>query len=117
DVDESAAIVYAVDHGAKIVNMSFGGPASSSSEQSAVSYAVAHGVLLVASAGNSALSGNPPNYPAALLQPLGSDGQGGNGLAVGATSLGGARASFSNYGSYISLAAPGEQVFGALSSA
>ena len=53
DVDESAAIVYAVDHGAKIINMSFGGPSSSPTEQSAIGYAVAHGVLLVAAAGNS----------------------------------------------------------------
>jgi len=116
DVDESAAIVYAVDHGAKIINMSFGGPSSSPTEQSAIGYAVAHGVLLVAAAGNSGQSGNQPSYPAALLQPLGSNGQGGIGLAVAASSLTGARASFSNYGSYISLAAPGENVFGALSS-
>src|SRR5436190_4119450 len=116
DVDESAAIVYAVDHGAKIINMSFGGPSSSPTEQSAIGYAVAHGVLLVAAAGNSGQSGNQPSYPAALLQPLGSDGVGGIGLAVAASNLSGGRASFSNYGSYISLAAPGENVFGALSS-
>ena len=116
DVDESAAIVYAVDHGAKIINMSFGGPATSPAEQSAIAYAAAHGVLLVAAAGNSGQSGNQPSYPAALLQPLGSNGQGGIGLAVAASNLSGGRASFSNYGSYISLAAPGENVFGALSS-
>jgi len=116
DVDEAAAIVYAVDHGAKIINMSFGGPSSSPTEQSAIAYAAAHGVLLVAAAGNSGLSGNQPSYPAALLQPLGSNGQGGIGLAVGASKLTGSRASFSNYGSYISLAAPGENVFGAISS-
>ena len=116
DVDESAAIVYAVDHGAKIINMSFGGPATSPAEQSAIAYAAAHGLLLVAAAGNSGQSGNQPSYPAALLQPLGSNGQGGIGLAVAASNLSGGRASFSNYGSYISLAAPGENVFGALSS-
>jgi subtilisin family serine protease len=116
DVDESAAIVYAVDHGAKIINMSFGGPMSSPAEQSAIAYAAAHGVLLVAAAGNSGQSGNSPSYPAALLQPLGSNGVGGIGLAVAASNLTGARASFSNYGSYISLAAPGENVFGAISS-
>jgi len=116
DVDEAAAIVYAVDHGAKIVNMSFGGPVTSPTEQSAIAYAAAHGVLLVAAAGNSGQTGNQPSYPAALLQPLGSNGQGGVGLVVAASSLTGARASFSNYGSYISLAAPGENVFGALSS-
>jgi subtilisin family serine protease len=116
DIDESAAIVYAVDHGAKIINMSFGGPMSSPAEQSAIAYAAAHGVLLVAAAGNSGQSGNQPSYPAALLQPLGSNGVGGIGLAVGASNLSGGRASFSNSGSYISLAAPGENVFGALSS-
>jgi hypothetical protein len=116
DVDEAAAIVYAVDHGARIINMSFGGTGSSPTEQSAIDYAAAHGVLLVAAAGNSGQSGNPPNYPAALLQPLGSNGQGGIGLAVAASNLSGARAAFSNYGSYLSLAAPGENVFGALSS-
>jgi subtilisin family serine protease len=116
DVDEAAAIVYAVDHGAKIINMSFGGPTTSTTEQSAIAYATARGVLLVAAAGNSGQTGNEPNYPAALLQPLGSNGQGGVGLAVAASTLAGGRASFSNYGSYISLAAPGENVFGALSS-
>ena len=110
------SIVYAVDHGAKIINMSFGGPMSSPAEQSAIAYAAAHGVLLVAAAGNSGQNGNQPSYPAALLQPLGSNGVGGIGLAVAASNLSGARASFSNYGSYISLAAPGENVFGALSS-
>jgi subtilisin family serine protease len=116
DVDESAAIVYAVDHGAKIINMSFGGPASSPAEQSAIAYAAAHGVLMVAAAGNSGQRGNQPSYPAALLQPLGSNGVGGIGLAVAASNLSASRASFSNYGSYISMAAPGENVFGALSS-
>jgi subtilisin family serine protease len=90
DIDESAAIVYAVDHGAKIINMSFGGPMSSPAEQSAIAYAAAHGVLLVAAAGNSGQSGNQPSYPAALLQPLGSNGVGGIGLAVAASSLSGA---------------------------
>src|SRR5262249_53890099 len=85
-------------------------------EQSAIAYAAAHGVLLVAAAGNSGLTGNQPSYPAALLQPLGSSGQGGIGLAVGGSTLTGSRASFSHYGSYISLPAPGENLFGRISS-
>jgi subtilisin family serine protease len=52
-------------------------------------------------------------YPAALLQPVGSRGRGGIGLAVGATTLDGTRADFSNTGSYLSLAAPGYNVFAA----
>jgi subtilisin family serine protease len=115
DVDEAAAIVYAVDHGARVINMSFGGSSTSTTEQNAINYAVTRGVLLVAAAGNSGLDGNPPMYPAALLQPVGSNGQAGVGLAVAASTISGARASFSNYGSNISLAAPGQSVFGALS--
>src|SRR4029077_18150470 len=57
--------------------------------------------------------GNAIEYPAALLQPVGSRGRGGIGLAVGASQMGGMRAPFSNPGSYISLAAPGSNVFAA----
>ncbi|MDQ2982752.1 MAG: S8 family serine peptidase [Actinomycetota bacterium] len=116
DLDAAAGLVYAADHGAKIVNMSFGGTTPSTTEQNAIDYAAAKGALLVAAAGNEAESGNPVEYPAAQLQPVGSNGQGGKGLAVGATNLYGARASFSNTGSYLSVAAPGENVFGAISS-
>ena len=115
DVDVANSIVYAVDHGAKVVNLSLGGPSTTLTEQTAVEYAAERNVLLVAAAGNAFLAGNPVEYPAALLQPVGSNGQGGRGLAVGASTLVGTRAVFSNTGSYISLAAPGEQVFGALS--
>jgi subtilisin family serine protease len=114
DVDEAAAIVYAVDHGAKVVNLSLGGVGTSALEQRAVAYAADHDVLLVAAAGNEYEVGNPVEYPGALLQPPGSKGQGGVGLVVGATTMAGKRASFSNTGGHISLAAPGENVFGAI---
>ena len=114
DIQAAAAIVWAVDHGARIVNLSFGGPETSSTERKAIDYAVAHDVLLVAAVGNNHDSGNPVEYPAALLQPVGSNGQGGVGLAVGASTSSGGRAFFSNTGSYLSLVAPGESVFGAV---
>jgi subtilisin family serine protease len=113
DVDEAAAIVYAVKHGAKIVNLSIGGSETSQVERRAIRWAARRGVLIVAAAGNEHDEGNRPEYPAALLQPLGSRGRGGIGLAVGATSMDGSRASFSNTGSYLSLAAPGYNVFAA----
>jgi subtilisin family serine protease len=113
DVDEAAAIVYAVRHGAKIINLSIGGPATSQVEQRAIRWAARQGVLIVAAAGNEHADGNRPEFPAALLQPVGSYGRGGIGLAVGATSMDGRRADFSNTGSYLSLAAPGENVFAA----
>src|SRR4029453_1158856 len=113
DVDEAAAIIYAVRHGAKIVNLSIGGPETSAVEQRAIRWAARRGVLVVAAAGNGHDEGNQPEYPAALLQPLGSRGRAGIGVAVGATAMDGSRAAFSNTGSYLSLAAPGYNVFAA----
>ena len=117
DVDEAAGIIYAVDHGARILNLSVGGPSTSTTERRAVQYAVDHGALVVAAVGNEHGSGNPVEYPAALLQPVGSDGVGGAGLAVTASTADGRRASFANTGSWISIAAPGDRVFGAISQA
>ncbi len=113
--DEAGAIRYAVDHGARIINLSFAGTATAPSERRAIRYAVAHGVLLVAAGGNDYGNGNPIEYPAALLQSPGSAGRGGVGLAVAASTRDGLRASFSSTGSWISLAAPGEGVLGAVS--
>src|SRR5918999_1389089 len=111
EVDEAAGIVYAVDHGAKVINLSIGGEGTSIIEKRAVDYAADRNVLLVAAGGNEYEQGNPIEYPAALLQPPGSKGQGGVGLVVAATTMAGKRASFSNTGTHISLAAPGESVF------
>ncbi len=115
DVDEAAAIVYAVDHGANIINLSIGGEGTSPLEQRAIEYAASRNVLLVAAAGNEYEDGNPIEYPAAALQPPGSKGQGGFGLSVAASTMRGKRAFFSNTGSQISLAAPGDNVFGVVS--
>ena len=98
DANEATAIRYAVDHGAKVINVSIGGPTTSRTERSAVAYAIAHGVLLVAPAGNG--YGTTATYPAALL--------GNAGLAVAASTQSGAHAAFSNSGPWVSIAAPGE---------
>jgi subtilisin family serine protease len=108
DATEAAAIVWAVDHGANILNLSLGGPDTSQAEQDALDYATQHGVLIVAAAGNGGSHADGPTYPAALLGP--------NGIAVGASTRSGARASFSTPASYVSLLAPGVDVLGSLSS-
>lgn len=97
DANEAAAIRYAVDHGARIVNLSLGGPRTSAVERAAVHYAVARGALLVAAAGDD--YANRPEYPAALL--------GADGLAVAALDDSGSHALFSNTGPWVSIAAPG----------
>jgi membrane-anchored mycosin MYCP len=107
DVDEASAIVWAVDHGARILNLSLGGGETSAVERAAIRYAVTHGALLVAAAGNTAQSGNAPTYPAALL--------GRRGLVVGAATNAGKRAAFSSTGRYVDVLAPGVNVLGALS--
>ena len=97
DANEAAGIRYAVDHGARIVNLSLGGPRTSMVERDAIRYAVAHDVLVVAAAGDD--YADRPEYPAALL--------GSAGLAVGAASASGAAELFSNQGPWVSLAALG----------
>ena len=116
EADVARGIVWAVDHGANVINLSLGGPKPSKVEKAAVAYAAAHGVLLVAATGNAREHGNPVNYPAAYLQPVGSNGAGGTGLAVGASNAAGAPAFFSNNGSWLSLLAPGENIVGPLAS-
>ncbi len=106
DVDEAAAITYAANNGANIINLSLGGAQSSFVERNAIDYATQRGILLVAAAGNSAEQGNPTVYPAALL--------GKSGLAVGAANALGDRASFSTTGSWVDVLAPGVDVLGAL---
>jgi serine protease len=106
DIDEADAIVYAVDHGANIINLSLGGPQTSFIERNAIDYATEHGVLLVAAAGNAGDEGNPTIYPAALI--------GRSGLVVGASTPAGTRASFSTTGRYVDVLAPGVGVLGAL---
>ena len=114
DLDVAAGILYAVGHGARIINLSVAGRTPSPVEEAAIDYAAGRGVLLVAAAGNDALSGDPPEYPAAFLQPVGSAGVGGLGLVVGASDLLGNRAPFSEFGSFVSVAAPGVSVVGAV---
>jgi len=102
---ESKAIHYAIAHGARVINLSIGGPDTSRTERAAIRFAVAHGALVVTAAGNDYQMGNPVEYPAALVS--------GTGLVV-AASDDGTRAPFSGTRSRVSLAAPGVDVHGAL---
>ena len=91
----AAGITWATDHGARVISMSLGGTSSSSTLASAVKYAHDHGVVLVAAAGNYGTSS--PVYPAAYPEVLG----------VAGTDPNDALYSWSSYGSWVSLAAPG----------
>ena len=94
----AAAIQYAADHGAQIINLSLGGSSPSTVLQTAVNYAWGKGVTIFASAMNN--SSSAPMYPAACT----------NVLAVSATDVGDVLASFSDYGNWIALSAPGNNI-------
>jgi serine protease len=110
DSSVAKAIVYAVDHGADAINMSFGtdpGPAPSQAVRDAVDYAFAHNVVMAAAAADTPIADQ--GYPADLLQPTGTgpDLAVDKGLSVTAADASDARASFAGQGSQISLAAYG----------
>jgi subtilisin family serine protease len=93
--DLARAIDYAVDHGARVVNASWGGGGQSQAIAKAVARASERGVLFVAAAGNEGAS--RPSFPASLASD--------NLLSVGALTPAGKLAPFSNRGALV--AAPG----------
>ncbi len=95
----ASAIMYAADHGARIVNVSIGGTSASSTLQNAVNYAWSKGTVVFASAGNGGT--NAPYYPAGCQ----------NAVAVGATDSTDTLAYFSNYGSFVGVTAPGVGIY------
>ncbi len=100
--DLANAIIHAVDQGAKIISMSWGGYDESTLIHDAIRYAYDHQVLLVAAAGNDAT--NQKMYPAAYAEVIG----------VTATDRDDSPAWFTNYGNWVELAAPGVDIFSTL---
>ena len=92
-------IVYAVDNGASVINLSLGAAVASRSIERAIDYAESNGVLVIAAAGNN--DTDQPFYPAAFE----------NVVAVAATDADDGRWRLSNYGEYIDLAAPGHGIY------
>jgi thermitase len=94
----AAGIIWATDQGAQVINMSLGGSGVSQILQDAVNYADGQGVLMIASSGNT--NSNSVLFPAGFSQVM----------AVAATDASNQRASFSNYGTGIEIAAPGVNI-------
>jgi subtilisin family serine protease len=97
--DITAAIYYAADNGAQVINLSLGGTYSSSSMQDAVDYAHAAGVVVLAAAGNR--GDTVMEYPAGYENVIG----------VGATTNTDVKAGFSEYNSSVDLTAPGLYIY------
>jgi subtilisin family serine protease len=95
----AAGIIWAVDHGAQILNLSLGGTAPNSTLLNAVNYATDRGALIIAASGNDG-SGNlryPARYPVVV--------------SVGSTNSINQRSGYSNYGTGLDLMAPGESIY------
>ena len=110
--DEVAAIDYACNHGARILNCSFGTIIPSSVEKAAFEEARSHNIIVVVAAGNNHADNddenanfyNLPCYPAAYKLD--------NMVSVASTSLFSKLSNFSNYGAKtVDLAAPGEEIY------
>jgi len=96
--DLVSAVNTCVTNGAKVVNMSLGGPSASTSERQGLEAATAQGVLLIAASGNDGDSSL--SYPASYDTVM----------AVGAVDETGKHAEFSQFTPQVEIAAPGEAV-------
>ena len=92
------ALLYAADRGAKVISMSFYGDDVTPAERDAIEYCWAHGALPIAAAGNDFQT--YPYYPGAYEHTL----------AVGSHNSSDLKSSFSNWGSWVDVAAPGEGI-------
>jgi subtilisin family serine protease len=95
-IDLDLAILYAVNHGAKIITMNLGGKYAllGTATETAIKYAYQHGCVMIAAAGND--NSSEPFYPAAYDEVV----------AVSAIDQNYTKAPFSNYSNYIDLCAP-----------
>src|SRR3989344_7750262 len=91
----ASGLVYAADNGARVANMSFGSSSPSTTLETALNYAYSSKVVLVAAAGN--LNHNGKLYPAAYS----------NVIAVSATSRNDSKSSYSSFGDWVDVSAPG----------
>lgn len=97
DTDVAQGLRWAVDHDARIVNMSFGGGFSQTLKDQ-IDYAWAHGVLMAGASGNGGTEASL--YPASWDEVM----------DVGSVSNSLAHSSFSNYSNSLDITAPGENI-------
>lgn len=99
--DAAQAIIYAAENGARVINLSWGDYQKSNLIEDAMNYATNKGALVCAAAGNE--NSNSLIYPAASENTAV--------LAIGATDSHDLKASFSNYGDWVDVSAPGVAIY------
>ena len=92
-------LIFAANHGADIISMSFGGPENRIMKK-VLDYAYNKGCVLVASAGNFNCTAPESTFPGSYDKVI----------AVGATDRNDSKTVFSSYGSYVDVAAPGQDI-------
>jgi len=97
----SAAIRFAADNGARVINYSIGGTSPNTTVQGAMQYAFSKGVFIAISNGNSFEEGNPTTYPASYAIDM--DGA----MSVASITRVSTKAYYSSTGSWTEIAAPG----------
>jgi subtilisin family serine protease len=101
--DAIAAVQYAIEHKADVINASWGGPDYSPALRDAFARAGAAGITVVTAAGNEGTSNDrSPSYPASFTLP--------NLISVAASDRRDTLAWFSNFGNSVDVAAPGESI-------
>jgi serine protease len=101
DAAVAEAIRFAADNGARVINLSLGGPSPSPITLDALNYAVDRGAFIAISMGNNFERGNASQYPAAYAPQI-------NGaVSVGAVGRFQRRAYYSGTGAHLELVAPG----------
>ncbi|WP_428665408.1 S8 family serine peptidase [Runella sp.] len=91
-------IMWAADNGAQIISLSWGGIGYSQAEQEVIDYAYSKGIVIVAAAGND--NNNIESFPAAYR----------NVIAVASLDTDDKRSSFSTYGTWVDISAPGRGI-------
>lgn len=96
-----AAVQFAADNGAKVINMSLGGIEPSPADLDALNYATSRGVFVAVAAGNDFEEGNPTTYPASYATQVK------GAMSVAAVGRTEQRAYYSTTGTFVEIAAPG----------
>ena len=108
--DIVAAVEYAVDNGADIINLSLGGSGNDPAMQAAVSYARANNVVVIAASGNCATLAYAFCYDLEAPGYMGYPALYPEVISVGAVTSAGDRAAFSSYSNSLDIVAPGQSL-------